>query len=145
MTAEEDGCSKHPPWLVDNHVPPKERHTLLFMSQKPPDDEIYIDSNGCLTELVTMDGLEVIVHYDNTPESDITSVDGRRCTTPLRTVIDLAPDLDSEELAEIIRDCLARKLFTVKEAMARIAEPDMLTRPGAQLLRQALGDPSSMT
>lgn len=115
------------------------------MSHKPPDDVIYIDSNGCLTEHVTMDGLEVIVHYDDIPESDITSVDGLRCTTPLRTVIDLAPDLDSEELADIIRECLDRKLFTVKEAMARIAAPDMLTRPGAQLLRQALGVPSGMT
>lgn len=46
--------------------------------------------------------MEVIVHSDDVPESDTTTVD------------------------------------VVGEAMARIAEPDMRTRPGASLLRRAL-------
>jgi hypothetical protein len=37
-----------------------------------------------------------------------------------------------------VQDCLRRRLFTVEEALARLAQPDMLTRPGAKLLRQAL-------
>ena len=52
----------------------------------------YLDSNGVLTEHITAGGQDVIVHYDDVPESDITTVDGIRCTTALRTVIDLAPD-----------------------------------------------------
>jgi hypothetical protein len=80
----------------------------------------------------------VIVHYDDIPASDLTTVDGIPCTTALRTVIDIAPDEDSEHLAEIVQDCLARGLFTVEEARRRLAQPDMATRPGAELLRRVL-------
>lgn len=83
-------------------------------------------------------GLEVIVHFDDIPEKDITTVDGLRCTTPLRTVIDLAPDVDADELLRMVRECLERHLFTVEEARARLAEDDMLTRPGVDLVREAL-------
>ena len=82
-----------------------------------------------------MDGQEVVVHYDDIPESDTTVVDGIPCTTPLRTVIDIAPDLDALHLTRVIRDCLDRGLFTVDEALARVAQPDMQGRLGATLLR----------
>ena len=36
----------------------------------------------------------------------MTVVDGIRCTTALRTVIDLAPDLSHEELRRMVDDCL---------------------------------------
>ena len=45
-------------------------------------------------------------------ESDIASIDGLRCTTALRTVIDLAPELEVAELKRIVRTCLDRGLFT---------------------------------
>jgi hypothetical protein len=96
---------------------------------------IYFDGNGVLTEHRWMDGQEVVVHYDDLPESDITVVDGIPCTTALRTVIDIAPDLDPLALDRTIRDCLDRGLFTVDEALARVAEPDMEGRLGATLLR----------
>jgi hypothetical protein len=108
------------------------------MRHEPIADDIYFDLNGCLTERVVLGHQEVIVHYDDVPESDITTVHGVRCTTALRTVIDLAPEMDARDLERMIRDCLERKLFSVDQAMARIAEPDMLTRPGARLLGQAL-------
>ena len=114
------------------------------MPREHPDDSFYIDANGYLTERVVLGGQDVIVHYGEIPDSDITSVDGTPCTTPLRTVIDIAPETEATELERIVRDCLDRKLFSREEAMARIAEPDMLSRPGAQLLRQMLvldGDP----
>jgi hypothetical protein len=113
-------------------------------SKRIPDDDFYVDANGCLTECVTIDGQDVIVHYDDIPESDITSINGLRCTTALRTVIDLAPELEKAELEQIVRDCLDRRLFNPEEAMARIAKPDMLNRPGAKLLGQILGGPSGM-
>jgi hypothetical protein len=66
-----------------------------------PDDhrseDMYVDANGCLTEVVALGGQEVAVHYDAIPESDITTVRGLRCTTPLRTVIDIAPETSEPE------------------------------------------------
>lgn len=114
------------------------------MSRKPTPGDIYIDANGCPTEHVSIGGFDVIVHYDDIPESDITVIDGLRCTTALRTVIDHAPELPREELMRILRDCLDRRLFTREEALARVGEPDMLTRPGATLLRQVVSDPSGL-
>lgn len=108
------------------------------MPREYSDDAIYVDANGCLTERVVLDGQEVIVHYDDIPDSDITSVAGIPCTTPLRTVIDIAPEAEAAELERIVQHCLDRRLFSREEAIARIAEPDMLSRPGAQLLRQLL-------
>jgi hypothetical protein len=96
--------------------------------------DIYFDSNGVLTERRELGGLDVIVHYDDIPEKDLTTVDGIPCTTALRTVIDIAPDLDRAELRRAVTDCLERKLFTVEEARARLRESDMLCRPGAHLL-----------
>lgn len=108
------------------------------MSHDQANDDVYVDVNGCLTERVVMDGHDVIVHYDDVPESDITSIDGIRCTTALRTVIDIAPELDRTELERMVRECLDRRLFTPEEAMERVAKPDMLTRLGARLLRQVV-------
>jgi hypothetical protein len=59
-------------------------------------------------------------------------------TTPLRTVIDLAPSLEAGELERLMQDFLDRRLFTVEQARARLAEDDMLARPGADLVRRAL-------
>jgi hypothetical protein len=38
----------------------------------------------------------------------------------------------------MVRDCLRRRLFTVTQARARIAEPDICNRLGARLLGQWL-------
>ena len=107
------------------------------MSAKHTKD-VYIDSNGCLTERIRVRGQEVVVHYDDIPESDITNVDGLRVTTPIRTVIDVAPDVHPRELRRIIQDCLDRGLFTVEEALARLDQPDMAARKGAHLVRAAM-------
>jgi hypothetical protein len=80
----------------------------------------------------------VIVHYEDIPETDVTTVRGIPCTTALRTVIDIAPDVDANHLRRIVHDCLERKLFTIEEALERLAQDDMLTRLGARLLRRAL-------
>lgn len=100
--------------------------------------EFGIDGNGCPTEIVEIDGQEICIHYDDIPEADVTTVDGLPVTTPLRTVIDIAPDIPAADLERVVHDCLRRELFTVDEAMARIARPDMTSRRGAQLLRGVL-------
>ncbi|HEY1740106.1 MAG TPA: hypothetical protein VGI86_15430 [Acidimicrobiia bacterium] len=99
---------------------------------------VYFDSNGVLTERRWLGGQEVIVHYDDIPASDMTVVDGIRCTTALRTVIDLAPDLSHKELRRMVDDCLVRQLFTADEAIARASQPDIAHRPGARLLLELL-------
>ena len=97
-----------------------------------------VDSNGLLTERMWIDGTEVILHYDDVPESDFTVVDGIRCTTALRTLIDLAMEMEPDALEHNLRDCLERGLFTVAEAHQRLSQPDMAERPGAQRLRGIL-------
>ena len=104
--------------------------------------DYHVDANGCPADRVVTGGQPVIVHYDDIPESDITSVNGIPCTTPLRTVIDLAPQLGRDDLALMVRHCLDRGLFTAEDVLARVVEPDMQARRGATLLRQALSDPS---
>ena len=106
------------------------------MSDEP--GSMYFDRNGVLTEHRLIDGVEVIVHYDDVPESDRTVVDGIPCTTALRTVIDLAPELEPEQLAAAVQDCLDRNLFSVDDAMVRLDQPDMKGRLGAALLKITL-------
>ena len=108
------------------------------MPNKQKGETFFLDTNGFLAKRMTVGGQDVIVHYADIPESDITTIRGLRCTTALRTVIDLAVEIDAPELDLMVRDCLKRRLFTRDDARARIAEPDMATHPGARLLRQAL-------
>jgi hypothetical protein len=96
------------------------------------------DSNGCPVEYAWVGAQAVVVHYDDVPAKDLTIVHGIPCTTALRTVIDIAPDIDEARLQRIVRDCLERQLFTVEEARARIAERDMRRRSGALLLGRVL-------
>ena len=98
----------------------------------------YFDSNGVPTERRWIGGQEVIIHYEDIPDSDTTVVGGLPVTTALRTVIDLAPDLTAERLEIVVRDCLERRLFTIDEAWDRLAQDDMLRRPGAIRLRELL-------
>jgi hypothetical protein len=97
-----------------------------------------VDGNGLLTERMWLGEHEVIIHRGDVPETDITTVRGIRCTTALRTVIDLAPEVEASHLEEMVQDCLERGLFTVEQASLRLAEPDMVGRRGAELLRRAL-------
>jgi len=115
-----------------------ERGYVADMSTDQSKDNIYIDANGVLTERVRFGNQEIVVHYDDIPESDITTVRGLRVTTPVRTVIDIATQVDPPDLERIFRDCLDRGLFTFEEALARIDQPDMASRAGARLVRSAL-------
>jgi hypothetical protein len=65
---------------------------------------MYFDGNGVLTERRWLDGHEIVVHYDDVPAKDITTVDGIPCTTALRTVIDIAPDLSAADLGRAVQD-----------------------------------------
>lgn len=96
------------------------------------------NSDDDLVECFELNGQTVTIRSRDIPAKDITTVHGIRCTTPIRTLIDLAPEIDREELDALIDDSLARGLFTVADARARIAEPDMRHDRGATLLGAAL-------
>lgn len=93
-----------------------------------------VDANGCPTEEFELNGGSIRMHYEDVPESDVTTVDGIRVTTPLRTVIDLAAELDAVELDRMVQTCLDRRLFSVAEAFVRLDQPDVASRPGARIL-----------
>lgn len=97
-----------------------------------------VDGNGLPTELMWLGEQQVVIHRDDVPDTDVATVDGIRCTTALRTVIDIAPDVSAAHLAVMVQDCLERELFTVEEAWRRLADPDMTVRRGAELLRRVL-------
>jgi hypothetical protein len=97
-----------------------------------------VDGNGLLTERMWLGEQEVVIHRGEVPETDITTVDGIRCTTALRTVIDLAPEVSASHLETMVRDCLERGLFTLEEARRRVAEPDMVGQRGAEAVRRVL-------
>lgn len=103
----------------------------------PPAD-LERDENGRPMERKWIAGHEVIVHYDDLPPGDMSVVDGIPATTPLRTVIDLATSVDREHFDRMVQDCLDRRMFTIQEALDRVAAPDMATHPGASILRRAL-------
>ena len=87
--------------LVDNRSLMTERPTLWAISntsKRIPDEDIYVDANGWLRERATTGDLDVILVCNDIPESDITTINGLRCTIALRTVIDLAPGLETAEL-----------------------------------------------
>jgi hypothetical protein len=97
-----------------------------------------VDGNGVPTERVWLGDVEVIVHHEDVPASDITTVHGIGVTTPVRTLIDIAPDTDPTDLAAMVRDALHRNLFSLDEAWHRLGQPDMAQRRGAELLRRVL-------
>ena len=102
-----------------------------------------VDGNGLLTERMWLGDQHVVIHRDDVPEKDITTVDGIRCTTALRTVIDLAPEVSATHLERMVRDCLERGLFTLEAARRRAAEPDLVGLRGAEALRRALPPPGA--
>ncbi len=106
-----------------------------FDEDGPDIDELPLDSNGDPVEIVDVGGAEVIVHYADLPAEDVTMVDGIPCTTALRTMIDIAPEVELPELERLVGECLARGLFTVEQAFVRLAAEDMRVRPGAMRLR----------
>ena len=96
------------------------------------------DSNGDRVEHRWIGGQRVVVHHAFLPDKDLTEIDGTPCTTPLRTVLDLAADLSSDELDRMVRTCLRRQLFTELEALERIGETDMIGRAGSALVLESL-------
>jgi len=112
----------------------------LYLPGDPdfPAEAFSVGCDGDLVEKRWLGDEPYYLHHVDLPPTDVTVVRGIPCTTPIRTVIDVACDVEPDHLDVIIDDCLARRLFTVDEAWHRLAQPDMATRHGAALVRDAL-------
>ena len=98
-----------------------------------------VDANGSLLEAGTFGGVPVLVHHDDLPESDVTTVHGIPCTTAVRTLIDIAATVEPADLHHIVKDVIARRIVSESELSARLEQPDMAVHVGAALVRRVLG------
>jgi len=97
-----------------------------------------LDANGYPLFRARHGDIDVLVHVADVPQSDLTEVRGIRCTTALRTVIDLASSTEPDGVRSMVASALRKSLFTAAELRDRLAQPDMLRHPGAVALREAL-------
>ena len=79
----------------------------------------YIHVIADLPHRIAMEG--VIGHRSGLIEKgDVVIRDGMRCTSPLRTVIDLSGPMTVAELGDVVDDFLRRKLLKLEELRARV-------------------------
>jgi putative AbiEi antitoxin of type IV toxin-antitoxin system/uncharacterized protein DUF559 len=69
---------------------------------------------------------------------DAISSDGFRVTHPMRTLLDLAPHRPEETIERYVDDAHRRGLVAVRRFQHYLDEPDISSRPGADLLREIL-------
>lgn len=112
----------------------------LYLPGDPdfPTEAFSVGRDGDLVEERWVGDTPVLIHHVDLPPSDVTVHRGIPVTTPIRTVIDIACDVEPDHLEAIIDDCLGRRLFTLEEAWHRLGQPDMAERHGAALVRDAL-------
>jgi hypothetical protein len=81
-----------------------------------------VDQIHVITDLEHQVNLEgVICHRSGVlEEGDLVRRDGMRCTSPLRTVIDLSGPLAVADLGDVVDDFLRRKLLTLEALRARV-------------------------
>ena len=113
-------------------------HLAVPTSKGTDLDRLPRDRNGYPVERRRMGDQLLVLHYVDIPAEDMSVVDGIPCTTPLRTVIDVATDVDAASLDLMVDDCLGRGMFTEDEALARLARADLLRHPGGPLVVAAL-------
>ena len=71
--------------------------------------------------------------------ADVTEVDGIRVTSPARTVVDLAGQLDQSGLLDLIDDCIRRKLFSITRLRWQVRQTGK--KPGLRSLKKILKNP----
>ncbi len=91
------------------------------------DSVSYIDCIHVIADLPRRVALEgVVAHRSGLIEKgDVVIRDGMRCTSPLRTVIDLSGSMSPYELGKVVDDLLRRKLLQLDELRDRVGR----TRP----------------
>ncbi len=94
--------------------------------------------NGSDVELHRFEHYDVVMHFEDLPESDLGLVDGVRCTSVIRTLIDCAPEMTPIEFDRCVQNALDRQLFRLAEAWERVAQPDMDSHPGARIFNETV-------
>jgi very-short-patch-repair endonuclease len=93
--------------------------TALSMLGGDGRDADFIHVIAELDRRVTMDG--VVSHRSGLLEpGDIVTRDGMRCTSPLRTVIDLSGPMTVAQLGKVVDDFLRRKLLRLDDLRERV-------------------------
>ena len=118
-------------------VPMAQVHDLALWDVAP--QPFGVDATGNPVECGVFQGGVVIVHRQDIPESDVTTVKGIRCTTVVRTIIDVAVDMEPDDLRATVADAVRRGLFSDSDLHDRLAQPDMHAHAGARAVRLALG------
>lgn len=103
-----------------------------------PTEPIGVDENGAILELGYVDAGQVVFHREDIPDCDRAEVNGIPVTSALRTLIDIAPQLSEADLRTNLDDLVDRGLIDLRDAWHRIAQPDMVNRRGALMLRRVL-------
>ncbi len=86
---------------------------------------------------VSLDG--VVGHRSGVlEEGDLITRDGMRCTSPLRTVIDLSGPMSATELGKVVDEFLRRKLLGLEELRERVDRTRPAPGRSVATLRQVL-------
>jgi hypothetical protein len=100
-------------------------------------DSEFIHIIAELDRQVLMEG--VVSHRSGLLEDgDIVTRDGMRCTSPLRTVIDLSGPMTVKELGTVVDDFLRRRLLRLEELRARVDRTRSAPGRSVATLRQVL-------
>jgi len=101
------------------------------------DDWVHV--SGPLARVVRLPGVRA--HRTGTFEDgDIISRDGMRCTSPLRTVIDLSGSLPPSELGKIVDYYLRKKMLRLEELRGRVSRTRPAPGRSVRTLQQVLRD-----
>jgi hypothetical protein len=94
---------------------------LRLLGGRVPDDRLDgIHVSGALNRMVRMNG--VVHHRSGTfVDADFVTRGQMRCTSGLRTVIDLSGSMTAKELGEVVDDLLRRKLLRLELLRDRVA------------------------
>jgi hypothetical protein len=65
-------------------------------------------------------------------------MEGLPLTTPARTLLDLAPRYNEQQLRKALDDAIVRRLLRPRDLMAVLDDPHLRSRPGSRKLRKAL-------
>lgn len=103
----------------------------------PSEDVIHV--SGPLARVVRLPGVRA--HRTGTFEDgDVISRDGMRCTSPLRTVLDLSGALNPSNLGRIVDYFLRKKMLRLEELRGRVSRTRAAPGRSVRTLQQVLRD-----
>lgn len=125
LAASQDVCISH------------EGAAWLLGAPCPSDDHIHV--SGPLARLVRLPGVRA--HRTGTfEEDDVVTRQGIRCTSPLRTVLDLSGSLSPVELGKLVDYFLRNKMLQLEDLRGRVGRTRAAPGRSVRKLHQVLRD-----